>query len=441
MLEQRLQRETAGAETGGVAAAIAPALRSVAHGAFTRLPVAIRLWDGSCLGAGTSREAPTLEIRSPRALQYLLSAPGELGLGRAWVAGDLEIDGDIESLLSWRRRYRDVKLSALDRLRILRTATAVAGRSILRPAPKLAAEAHPHGRVHSLRRDRAAISHHYDVSNDFYGIVLGPSMVYSCAYFESPDDTLEAAQTRKLDLICRKLALRPGDQLLDIGCGWGSLIIHAARNYGVTALGITLSAQQAQLAQQRIAQAGLQDSCEVRVCDYRELTSHQFDAIASVGMYEHVGRDQMGVYVRTVRDLLKPGGAFLNHGITRLTPGADRRRTFINRFVFPDGELHPLTNVLAEMYEAGLEVRDVESLREHYALTLRHWVQNLERDYEAAVQDAGEERARIWRLYMSGSAEAFAGGDISVFQTLAVKGGAEHRLPLDRAELIAADAT
>ncbi len=241
MLEQRLQRETAGAETGGVAAAIAPALRSVAHGAFTRLPVAIRLWDGSCLGAGTSREAPTLEIRSPRALQYLLSAPGELGLGRAWVAGDLEIDGDIESLLSWRRRYRDVKLSALDRLRIVRTATAVAGRSILRPAPKLAAEAHPHGRVHSLRRDRAAISHHYDVSNDFYGIVLGPSMVYSCAYFDSAADTLEAAQARKLDLICRKLALRPGDQLLDIGCGWGSLIIprrpqlrrHGARHHAL----------------------------------------------------------------------------------------------------------------------------------------------------------------------------------------------------------------
>jgi cyclopropane-fatty-acyl-phospholipid synthase len=291
--------------------------------------------------------------------------------------------------------------------------------------------------VHSLARDRAAIQHHYDVSNEFYRLVLGPSLVYSCAYFDSPQDTLEEAQERKLELICRKLQLRPGDRLLDIGCGWGSLLLHAAEHHGVHALGVTLSQEQAKLARERIREAGLQDRCEVRVQDYRELRGQQFDAIASVGMYEHVGRAELGTYVETVKSLLAPGGTFMNHGITRLGGGEPtRRRTFINTYVFPDGELHPVTDILLELQRAGMEVRDVESLREHYTLTLRHWVANLTANLDAARREAGPERARIWQLYMAGSASAFALGDISVYQTVAVKGGAPHRLPLNRRELI-----
>ncbi|HEX3804432.1 MAG TPA: class I SAM-dependent methyltransferase [Solirubrobacteraceae bacterium] len=412
---------------------IKPVLERVADGAFRELPVTLAFWDGSSLPAPAGESDATLRFRSPQAFNYMLSAPGELGLSRAWVAGELDVDGDIELVLGWRARFQDARLTAADKLRMAATAVRVAGGAALRRPPRLDAEAHQRGHMHSLVRDRVAISHHYDVSNAFYRQVLGPTMVYSCAYFDSPDDTLEEAQERKLELICRKLALKPGDRLLDIGCGWGSLIMQAAAHHGVTALGVTLSEAQAQLARERVREAGLEDRCEVRVCDYRELREGKFDAVASVGMYEHVGRGQLGTYVRTVKQLLKPGGAFLNHGITQLTPIAPHRRTFVNRFVFPDGELHPLTDVLNEMHAAGLEIRDVESLREHYTLTLRLWVQNLEAGYEQAVGEVGEARTRVWRLYMSGSAAAFAAGAISVFQTLAINDGGEHRLPLNRA--------
>jgi cyclopropane-fatty-acyl-phospholipid synthase len=281
------------------------------------------------------------------------------------------------------------------------------------------------------------VRHHYDVSNNFYRLLLGPSMVYSCAYFDSPEDSLEAAQERKLDLICRKLSLRPGDRLLDIGCGWGSLVVRAAAQYGADAIGVTLSEQQAEGARERIREAGLQDHCEVRVADYRELSREQFDAIASVGMYEHVGRSQLGTYVRTVKRMLRAGGSFLNHGITRLTPGLGSSKTFVTRFVFPDGELHPLSDLLTEMHEAGLEVRDVESLREHYALTLRKWIRNLAAARDAAIRETGPEIERIWQLYLTGSAGAFANGEISVFQTLAVhRGERNHRLPYSRIRLL-----
>jgi cyclopropane-fatty-acyl-phospholipid synthase len=415
-----------------VASAVRPALESVARGAFRELPVTLAFWDGSCLPSPAGEGKATLRFRSPQAFSYILTAPGELGLSRAWVAGEIDLDGDIESVLGWRERFLEARLTATDKLRMVAAAVRVAGAAVLKPPPRLAVEAHQHGHMHSLVRDRVAIRHHYDVSNDFYRQVLGPTMVYSCAYFDSPDDTLEAAQERKLELICRKLALEPGDRLLDIGCGWGSLIMHAAANHGVKALGVTLSEAQAGLARERIRSAGLEDRCGVRVLDYRELRDGRFDAIASIGMYEHVGQDQLGGYVRTVSGLLKPGGAFLNHGITRLTPNPRHRRTFINRFVFPDGELHPVTDVLTEMHAARLEIRDVESLREHYTLTLRHWVHNLEDGYEQAVHEVGEARARVWRLYMSGSAAAFASGAISVYQTLAINGGGRHRLPLNR---------
>jgi cyclopropane-fatty-acyl-phospholipid synthase len=438
--------EWAGSGRPRVAELIEPVLERVADGALRARPLAVRFWDGSILparGPAASRSGsadpglvPTLVVRSPQALAYLLRDPGEVGLGRAWIAGALDFDGDIGAVLDWRTQLRDLSLGARDRVLALLTAIRAAGLEALRVPPPIEAEARPQGRRHSLSRDRAAIRHHYDVSNEFYSLILGPSMVYSCAYYDSPDDSLERAQERKLELICRKLQLRPGDRMLDIGCGWGSLILHAATRHGVRALGVTLSEAQAELARERIREAGVEDRCEVRVADYRELVGEQFDRIASVGMYEHVGRDQLATYVRQVRRLLVPGGSFLNHGITRLTPGPKRRGTFISRFVFPDGELHPLPELVSAMHEAHLEIRDVESLREHYALTLRAWVRNLEANRDAAIQQVGAERERIWRLYMSGSAHAFATGEISVFQTLAVNPGARHRLPLDRLRLL-----
>jgi cyclopropane-fatty-acyl-phospholipid synthase len=287
-----------------------------------------------------------------------------------------------------------------------------------------------------LRRDRASVTHHYDVSNAFYELLLGPSLVYSCAYFASEDDSLERAQERKLELICRKLALQAGERILDVGCGWGSFVIHAAARHGVNALGVTLSEPQAELARQRIADAGLAGRVEVRVLDYRELDEQPFDRIASVGMYEHVGRAQLDTYVDVVHRLLRPGGLFLNHGITRIHTQPPRGPTFIGRYVFPDGELHPVTDIIGALEARGFETRDVESLREHYALTLRRWVANLAAGRDAAVAEIGEERERVWRLYMLGSAQGFEVGEIGIYQTLAVRSGAAHAVPLDRSDLV-----
>jgi cyclopropane-fatty-acyl-phospholipid synthase len=429
---------TANPSTGAtsMAASARQIIESIACGRLRQRPINMRFWDGSVLPATARTTAPTLIVHSPRALSYLLRAPGEVGLGAAWIAGEIDVEGDLEALLGWRQQLRKAKLSAVDIARILAAAVKAGGRAVLERPAALPGRASQRGRVHSLARDRAAIQHHYDVSNEFYRLVLGPSLVYSCAYFDSPQDTLEAAQERKLELICRKLALRPGERLLDIGCGWGSLLLHAAEHHGVHALGVTLSEEQATLARERIREAGLQDRCEVRVQDYRELHGQEFDAIASVGMYEHVGRAELGTYVETVKRLLAPNGTFLNHGITQLGGVNTHKRTFINTYVFPDGELHPVADILPELQKAGMEVRDVESLREHYTLTLRHWVANLEAHREAATREAGPAGTRIWQLYMAGSASAFALGDISVFQTIAVKRGAQHRLPLNRRELI-----
>ena len=262
-------------------------------------------------------------------------------------------------------------------------------------------------------------------------------MVYSCAYFDRAGDSLESAQERKHEIICRKLRLTSGERLLDIGCGWGSLLLHAAARYGVRGLGVTLSAPQAELARSRIRDAGVSDLVEVRVCDYRELDDGPFDKVVSVGMYEHVGRAELGRYARTVARLLRPGGLFLNHGITRLASEPPRSDTFINRYIFPDGELHPVTAILSAMRDAALEVRDVESLREHYPLTLRRWVANLQARRAEAVALVGEERERAWRLYMLASAIGFDDGDITVYQVLAAN-GSPHTLPLNRAALLGA---
>ena len=407
----------------------------VLAGALGQLPVTVRFWDDSAVVARDDPDAPVVLVRDERAIAHFLREPNQLGLGRAWVSGALDVDGDLERVLDLRRRVSDLSLGRFGRARLAAAALRVAGPRAVRRPPIPQCEAAPAGSLHSLRRDRASVTHHYDVSNRFYELLLGPSLVYSCAYFGSEQDSLETAQERKLELICRKLRLQPGERLLDIGCGWGSLVLHAAARHGVRALGVTLSEPQAELARQRIADAGLADRVEVRVLDYRELEEEPFDKIASVGMYEHVGRAQLDTYVDVVRRLLRPGGLFLNHGITRIHTQPPRGPTFIGRYVFPDGELHPVNDIIGALEAGGFEIRDVESLREHYAITLRRWVANLAASRDAAVAEIGDERERVWRLYMLGSAQAFEGGEIGIYQTLAARPGAAHALPLERSDL------
>jgi cyclopropane-fatty-acyl-phospholipid synthase len=369
----------------GVAAVARRLLTQIGQPGLARPPVTVRFWDGSRLD-GDRAAGATVVIRDPAALVHMLRAPGQLGLARAWVDGCLDVEGDLEAVLRSRSAFAGINLTAADRARIALTSA------------------------------------------------------HSCAYFERADDTLETAQERKLDLICRKLQLHKGERLLDVGCGWGSLVIHAAQHYAVRAVGVTLSEPQAKLARERVAQAGLDGRVEIRVQDYREIPDGLFDKIASVGMYEHVGRAELGRYARTVAKLLRPGGLFLNHGITRLVPHAPAPDPFISRYVFPDGELHPLGDVVGVLQDARLEVRDVESLREHYGPTLRRWVANLSAHREEAVAEVGPQRERVWRLYMLGSALGFEAGEISVHQVLAARPGAAHGLPLSRDTLLSSPA-
>jgi cyclopropane-fatty-acyl-phospholipid synthase len=416
------------------------ALAEIADGALSQAPVALRFWDGSVLAPGSAAgDVPTLAVRDRRAFAHLLYAPGELGLARAYVDGSLVAEGDLERLLALRRPLRAVALGVRDRARLALGTLRVAGPAALRPPPVPSIEA-PSDRRHSPATDRRAVRHHYDVSNDFYRLVLGPSLVYSCAYFTDPSESLEDAQERKLDVICRKLALHPGERFLDIGCGWGSLVLHAAEHYGVRATGITLSEPQAALARERAAERGLGDRVEIRVADYRELGERRFDKISSVGMYEHVGHAELDHYIHTVHGLLRPGGLLLNHGISPLHDDPPDPRSFIARYIFPDGELQPLARVIGSLQRRALEVRDVESLREHYVITLRRWVENLRAARNRAIGLVGAERARAWELYMAGSAGAFEAGEISVFQVLATRRDGPHQLPLDRLELLTSDA-
>lgn len=404
------------ASTPSVATQVDDLLGRVAGGTLRERPVAIRFWDGSELPSASGPAAPTVVIRDPAAAAYLIREPNEIGLGRAWVAGLLDVEGDLSETLAARHRLRGASLTRADRLRAAVCAARLLGARAWRRPPAVSCEARPHGPRHSLRRDRAVVRHHYELSPGFYRLVLGPTMVYSCAYFAAPEESLERAQERKLELICHKLRLRAGDRLLDIGCGWGSLITYAAQRHGVHAVGVTLSDSQARAARERAGAAGVASRCDIRVADYREIRGESFDAVASVGMYEHVGRSHLAAYARRVRDLLTPGGLFLNHGIARLAPPSDRERTFISAFVFPDGELHPFGDLARALEEAGMEVRDLESLREHYALTLRRWVANLAANRDAAIREAGPERERIYRRYMTGAADAFQRGELSVFQ-------------------------
>ncbi|MBQ0829519.1 class I SAM-dependent methyltransferase [Streptomyces tagetis] len=399
----------------------------------TPLAVRIRAWDGSEAGPPG---APTLVVRNRRALRRLLFKPGELGLARAWVAGDLDIDGDLYAALAslaglvWERGE-----DAPGLLASLRDPGArAAARGLLRlagpplpPAPPPEEIRRVRGNLHTRRTDRRAISHHYDVGNDFYELVLGPSMVYSCAYWSAPEaegGTLEDAQRDKLELVCRKLDLSPGQRLLDVGCGWGSLAIHAAREHDVRVVGVTLSQEQAAYARKRVAEEGLTDRVEIRVQDYRDVADGPYDAISSLGMAEHVGAEPYLRYAGDLFRLLRPGGRLLNHQIARRPQGDESAYTvdaFIDAYVFPDGELAPVGTTVTQLERAGFEVRDVESIREHYALTLRRWVANLESEWAAATRMVSPGRARVWRLYMAASALAFERNRIGVNQVLAVK--------------------
>ena len=380
--------------------------------------VEIRAFDGS--RAGPPGAPARIEVRSPRALSYLAtSPPGDLGLGRAYVTGDLEVEGDLYAALA-SLADADMGVPWRERLDILR---AFGGLRLLRPPPRPAQEVRLHGRRHSRARDGAAIAHHYDVSNRFYEWVLGPSMAYTCAVYLSEGATLEQAQFEKHDLVACKLALRSGHRLLDVGCGWGGMVMHAARHYGARALGVTLSRRQAEWAQKAIAEAGLTDLAEVRHLDYRDVDESGFDAISSIGLTEHVGRAQLPAYFRFLLQRVRPGGRLLNHCITRpnnLEP-AVRKRHFINRFVFPDGELHGVGHIASVMHDTGFEVRHEENLREHYALTLAAWSANLDAHWDEAVAEVGLARARVWRLYLAGSRLGFERNTVQLHQVLGVK--------------------
>ena len=402
--------------------------------------VAIRVtcWDGS--EAGPADAALRLRLTRRRALRRLLWSPNELGFARAYVSGDLDIDGDLYSGLSQLERIVSSGYGAelAKDPTTKRTVVAAAFRlgGIGPPPRPPAEEVTLRGRQHSLRRDSEAITHHYDVGNEFYELVLGPSMTYSCGYWASDagTDPLTAAQYAKCDLVAAKLALGSGSRVLDVGCGWGTFVIHAAREYGTRAVGVTLSQEQAEYARKWVADEGLDELVEIRVQDYRDIDDGPFDAISSIGMAEHVGMAMLPTYAADMYKLLAPQGRLLNHAISRRPGGTQHtsKTSFIGRYVFPDGELEPLGVMVGSLEEAGFEVRDVESLREHYALTLRAWVTNLEHHWDKAVQLTTTGRARVWRLYMSACALAFQTGRIGINQTLAIRPGDRGRSGMPR---------
>jgi cyclopropane-fatty-acyl-phospholipid synthase len=385
------------------------------------VPVEFRAYDGSRYGPA---DAPVrITVASRRALSYLATASPELGLARAFVTGDLVVDGDLYTMLRLVGDAAARPLGVGARLRLLRDV----GPGVLRPMPVPPQEVRQsvlrRGLRHAKGRDAAAIRHHYDVSNHFYELVLGPSMAYTCAVFPTADATLEEAQTEKFDLVCRKLDLRPGQRLLDVGCGWGGMVLHAVRHYGVTALGVTLSRQQAEWAAKAIAEEGLNEVAEVRHLDYRDVTETGFDAVSSIGLTEHIGVKNYPAYFRHLYARLRPGGRLLNHSIMRptTTEPVIWPNGFINRYVFPDGELTGVGRVISAMQDHGFEPRHEENLREHYALTLTAWCRNLADNWDEAVGEVGLGTARVWALYMAASRLGFERNQIQLHQVLGVR--------------------
>jgi cyclopropane-fatty-acyl-phospholipid synthase len=387
-------------------------LRDELAQALPERPFSIEFWDGSRLDA-TNGGGPTFHVRSPAAVAHALRAPGQLGLGRAYVSGSLDVD-DLDAVLELLEKWEAPSLDGRTRARLALAAARAAG--ITRPPPIPAAELKPRGRRHSVERDARAVRHHYDVSNDFFALFLGESLTYSCAVFSRGAKTLEEAQETKLELVCSKLGLQPGERVLDVGCGWGSFPIHAARRHGVHVTGITLSPPQAELARRRVAEAGLADQVEIRVADYRELADEPFDAIASIGMVEHVGANQIDRYAHELARSLRPGGRLLNHGIARVRHGEPEAGPFSERYVFPDAAPLHLSRIVSALEGAGMPIDHVEGLAEDYAETLRHWTRRFDENLEEARRLAGDERARVWRLYLRAARNGFLTGFTSIYQ-------------------------
>ena len=397
-------------------------LLSAVFEAYPERDFAVRLWDGTIWEKpGTTEHRFTIALNHAAALRRMFFPPTERRLGEAYMFGDFEIEGNMYEAI-YLARYLWESWTWRDTLRF-------APKLLRLPSQGSAANeqiASVSGQKHSVKRDKQAIQYHYDVSNAFYQLWLDEKMVYSCAYFADADESIDAAQRRKLDYICRKLRLQPGERLLDIGCGWGALIMHAAEHYGVDALGITLSEKQLALANERIAVAGLADRCRAELLDYRNVAEAQpFDKIVSVGMVEHVGRENLPIYFEKAYRLLKPGGVFLNHGITLLTAPFEAlyeaKDSFVQQYVFPDGDSQPIAHVLEVAAAANFETRDVESLREHYALTLKNWLQRYEA-HEAEILDMlGPIGYRQWRIYLAGARWVFESGYNSIHQALLYK--------------------
>ena len=384
--------------------------------------VAVRLWNGTTWQPDPSSGEParcTLVLQHPGALRKMFVPPSDLSLGEAYIYNDFDIEGDIEALFPLMEHFLGGHLGMVEQLRYGKRLLSLPKRGQPRPSdavPKM------HGLRHSKVRDRQATNHHYDRSNEFYALWLDRRMIYSCAYFATPDDNLETAQEQKLEYLCRKLRLQPGQRLLDIGCGWGGLIIYAAQHYGVEADGITLSPQQAKLARERIKEVGLEHRCHVEICDYREVNKPQgYDKLVSVSMAEHIGKAFLPTYFKEAWKLLRPGGVFLNHGINVHSSSPVTGRDFMNRYVAPDGELVPIITTLQAAEAGGFEVRDVESLREHYEYTLRYWLRRLDEHADEAKKIAGEMTYRLWRLFVSLGVHEFNVGRANLYQTLLVK--------------------
>jgi cyclopropane-fatty-acyl-phospholipid synthase len=393
-------------------------LRGALAEALPERPFSVAFWDGTELPA--TAPGPHFTVRSPRAIAHALYAPGQLGIGRAYVSGELDvddIDATIDVLLAW-------KPPPLDRAAKARLALAAArAMGLERPPARPQSELVPQGRRHSIARDRRSVRHHYDLPAEFFALFLDASMTYSCAIFSRGATTLEEAQETKLELVCAKLGLKPGERLLDVGCGWGSFAVHAAVNYGVSVTGITLSAPQAERARARAEEAGVADRVDIRVQDWRELLGERFDAIASIGMVEHVGNAQIDAYALRLRELLEPDGRLLNHGIARVRHGDPEAGPFSERYVFPDAAPLHVGRVIGAFERAGLPTDHIEGFQSDYAETLRHWAMRLDENLERATELAGPERVRIWRLYLRAARSGFTSGFTSIYQVRAAPPG------------------
>jgi cyclopropane-fatty-acyl-phospholipid synthase len=390
-------------------------LRSLLTEALPDRPFKIELWDGTEV-ASTHGDGPVFSVRSPVALGHMLRAPGQLGLGRAYVAGALEVD-DVDRVLELLDDYSPPPIDAKTKARLAAAAVKAGALSEVPRVPSV--ELRPQGRRHSIMRDKRAVTYHYDVGNEFFALFLDESMTYSCGIWSRGAKTLEEAQETKRELVCTKLALKEGERVLDVGCGWGSFAVHAAERHGVHVTGITLSEPQAAGARKRAEEAGVADRVDIRVMDYRELAGERFDAIASIGMVEHVGASNIDAYAGTLARLLEPGGRLLNHGISRLRYGDPEAGPFSERYVFPDAAPLHLSRIQAALEKTGFETRHVEGFRMDYAQTLREWLRRLDSNYEEALRIAGPERMRVWQVYLRAARRGFEINFTSVYQVLA----------------------